>query len=157
MKPVFCSVQHPDLAGSLRRRDCGSGTHTTLYSPKIRPPARGGALVVWSQMPPLCMRYGRVPHWNSSSFFGDWEYLLTGASFPVFQSQNSSHGNQIQQLTQLLTFPLGLHEFTKKKKKLVFWLLTSHLLPRVWRPYLVAVSNLQDHLLMALGDKTQHI
>lgn len=30
MKPVFSSVQHPDLAISLSRRDHGLGTHTTI-------------------------------------------------------------------------------------------------------------------------------
>lgn len=47
-------------------------------------------------------------------FWGDWEHLMT---FPLFQSQNSSHGNQIQQLMQLLTLPLGSQEFTKKKNQ----------------------------------------
>lgn len=57
------------------------------------------------------------PLWNSSLLSGNQEHLLYRACFPVFQSQNTLHGNQIQQFMQLLTFSIGQHEFTRKKGK----------------------------------------
>lgn len=60
------------------------------------------------KVPPLC---------NSSLLFGNQEHLLNRVSLPVFHSQNTLHGNQIQQFMQLLTFSIGQHEVTKKKGK----------------------------------------
>lgn len=107
MEPVFFSIQHPDLAGFLRWRDRGLGTHPT-------PTAQNQATSTRASV-------GAPPPWRCLCCEIPLCYLetekLNRASFPVFQSQNTSHGNQIHQFMQLLTFSNGQHEFTKKKGK----------------------------------------
>lgn len=107
IEPLFCSIQHPDLAGFLRWRDCGLGTHPT-------PTARNQATSTRASI-------GAPPPWRCHPCEILLCYLetemLNRASFPAFQSQNTLHGNKTQQFMQLLTFSIGQHEFRKKNGK----------------------------------------
>lgn len=108
MEPVFCSIQHPDLAGFLRWKNCGLGTHPMLAAQNQATSTRVSisAPAPWRCHP--CI----IP-----LLFGNQEHLLNRTSLPVFQSPNTLHGNQIQRFMQLPTFSKGQYEFTKTKGK----------------------------------------